>query len=109
MKITAIRLAYGSLLLAVPAALLRACGGPADRPALIYARVLGARQLAEGTLLLGRDESAWPLGGAVVDAIHGLSAVALAAHTERYRRLALLNAASAAALAFHGARSARRR
>jgi hypothetical protein len=108
MRITVFRLAYGAVLVVAPGVLLRACGGPDDRPARIYARLLGGRQIAEGLVLVGRDEPGWPLAGALVDALHAATAVALAAHSERYRRLALLNAAGASALAMQGIRTALR-
>jgi hypothetical protein len=108
MRLTPIRLVYGAALLAAPGAVLRACGGPDDGRARLYARVLGARQLAEGALLLAHGEPAWALGGAAVDGVHAISAVALAARTTRYRRLALLNAGGAAALTLAGVRGGSR-
>src|SRR3954447_14126230 len=95
----AVRAAYGLALLAAPR---RALGGTrlgAGEPgAVAFARVLGARQLAEAAVLARR-----PAGGAVrarrreprmlllgagVDALHGVSMLALCALSPRRRRLA---------------------
>jgi len=41
--------------------------------------VLGAREIVQAAVLTVRPGHAWQLGGAVVDALHGASMLALAA------------------------------
>jgi len=105
----AVRAAYGLALLAWPR---RALGsgrlGANDPGAVAFARVLGARQLAEAVVLARRPERRVLLLGAAVDAAHGLSMVAWSLLSPRRRRLAAASAASAAALAAWGVQSAGR-
>ena len=104
----AVRAAYGLALLGAPR---RALGGAllgAQEPgAVAFARVLGARQLAEAALLARRPGQRLLLAGAAVDAAHGASMLALCALSPRRRRLAAASAVSAALLAAWGVASAR--
>jgi hypothetical protein len=61
--------------------------------------VLGARHLREGALLARRGDRSPPEWSVAVDALHGLSMVALAAFSPVLRRDALRSAASAFTLA----------
>ena len=60
-------------------------------------RLLGARYLAQGVAQLGWPRPGVLEGAAVVDGLHALSMVALAAGRPRYRRAAWLSASFAAA------------
>jgi len=104
----AVRAAYGAALLAVPR---RALGGPrlgSDEPdAVPFARALGARQLLEAGLLARRRDRRLLLAGAFVDALHGVSMLALCALSPRRRRLAAASAAGAALFAAWGLAAAR--
>jgi len=104
------RLVYGAALLLAPDALLGELRmGPLDRRARSVARVLGARQLIEGTLV-GSGASVRRIGlGAAVDGVHALSMGALAWLDPRRRRLATANALVATALALAGVVEVRRR
>jgi hypothetical protein len=104
----ACRAAFGAELVMAPGPLLRLLGGePADGRAVLVARILGARQLAEAALL-------WRFGGrrtmrlgALVDLIHAGTAAAAAAADARHRRLAAINVLTALALAAGTTASAR--
>src|SRR3954451_6113000 len=103
----AVRAAYGLALLAAPR---RALGGTrlgaAEPGALAFARILGARQLAEAAVLARCPQRRVLLLGAGVDALHGVSMLAVCALSPRRRRLAGASAAAAAVLAAWGVASA---
>ncbi|HET9101866.1 MAG TPA: hypothetical protein VFN55_00825 [Solirubrobacteraceae bacterium] len=95
------RLLAGVALVRWPRQTLTALGGRhPDEHATVYARVLGARHLAEALFLWRWTSPAALRVGATVDAIHGASAAALVV-TGHHRRLATLNAGTA--LAWTGA------
>ncbi|HLI58060.1 MAG TPA: hypothetical protein VKV21_00205 [Solirubrobacteraceae bacterium] len=104
------RLVYGAALVLAPDALLGALdAGEVDGRARTFARVLGARQVAEAALV-GPGASARRIRvGAAVDGIHALTMVALAGLDRRRRRLATVNALIASALALAGVVELRRR
>jgi hypothetical protein len=111
MRLTAFRLGYGSLLLVAPRPLVRAASGRrrAGRSEVLFARVLGLRQLGEAVAVVStRREPAVVAVGAGVDAVHAVTAAALAVRTREHRRAAAANAAVAAALALAGTARARR-
>jgi hypothetical protein len=94
------RAAFGAELLAAPGPLLRLLGGhPADETAVVVARILGARQLAEAAVLWRFGGSRLMRAGAVVDLIHAGTAAAAAAADSKHRRLAAINVGTALALA----------
>ncbi|MEU4660399.1 hypothetical protein AB0F83_01450 [Micromonospora chalcea] len=100
------RVAWGSLLLLAPAALLRPVGRatPAARATL---RVLGARHLAQAAVTLR-----WPVPGVLVvgvavDGTHALATLVLAATDRRQRHVALADTAAATAWAALGAAAVR--
>jgi hypothetical protein len=104
----ATRTALGLALLLRTRPLLTALGGrPPARSVRTFARVLGVRQLTEAAVLAREPSRPWLLGGALVDAIHAATALALA-EEHHHRRLALLNAGSATLLAAAGVAAARR-
>jgi len=70
-----------------------------DRPVRVFARILGARHLAEAAVLARRHTHDWILAGAAVDATHALTMVLLAWLRPARRELALSNAAGATLLA----------
>lgn len=103
------RTLYATALLVAPDAVLR--GLPHERigrPASVFARVLGARHLAQAALLEGHRTRAWLLVGTAIDAAHATSMLVLAARSPRHRALALTNAAIATTLAAAGLHEARR-
>jgi len=89
------RAAFGVTLAARPREVLVAVGTRSDRLAVVYTRVLGIRHLAQALLTLWRSGSALRYGAAAVDGLHALSALALAATSERHRRALIANAATA--------------
>ncbi len=95
------RVAWGGLLVARPAAGLRVLGGRTRPSAERVARVLGARHLVEAALEW-RHGTRWRRAGAVVDGLHGASALAFAVADQRWRRAALTDAAIAATFAVIG-------
>lgn len=97
-----LRAAYGAALLAAPRATLRHVPGADTGGGVpVFARVLGARQLAEAWLTRGGRATPATVGAAV-DAIHAATAVGLAVVDGRHRPLALANAAVATLLAADG-------
>lgn len=97
----------GVALLAWPRRALTAVSGhPPDDHARLYARVLGARHLAEAAILWRWTTPAILRAGAAVDAVHGASAAVLVGRDDQ-RRLAALNVASAATWACVGLALAR--
>ncbi len=108
--LTAIRAGWGAALLIAPGAVLGELPhGRIDRPARVFARVLGARQLAQAGIAASPRGSSrgWILAGAAVDATHATTMVALAWLLPDRRRLALTNAATASAFAAVGLLQAR--
>ena len=102
------RTLVGAALLARPRPLLAALSGHSpDEHAIVFARVLGARHLSEAAVLWRWTTPAVVRTGAVVDAIHAVSALALV-KTRHQPRLAALNVVSATTFALLGAALARR-
>jgi hypothetical protein len=106
--LTAVRLLYGSVLLLAPGAVLHELPhGRVDWRALAVARVLGARHLLQAAVV-GHGSERWLRAGAVVDAGHAATMVALAALRPERRALAGANALVAASLAAGGIVESRR-
>lgn len=108
--VSLLRGAWGLLLLSRPEPVLAVMGPHTPSPELDRAvlRVLGSRQLAQAgvTLVLpGRPVLAL---GALVDALHAASMVAVAALDRDHRREGLLDASVAGAFAAASLTSARR-
>jgi hypothetical protein len=99
----ALRLGWAVALLAVPGRLLHLTAGSGDDTpaARRVVRVLGARHAAQAAAELLGSQGSSRLGVAV-DAAHGLSMVALAARSGRWRRPATLSAAVASSFAVAG-------
>lgn len=92
-----LQLGEGTLLLSQPTRLLRLTrtrSGPAE-PWIV--RLLGARLLLQATAVLVRPTRGVLRAATSVDALHGLSMLVVARYSRRFRRLALLSAAAAAA------------
>ena len=100
---SAARAGYGVALLLAPERLLAlGAGPPVPAAAVAVARVLGARHLLQSVVTVAAPKSWVVRAGAVVDALHGSSEVALAAVSPRWRGVALADAACAALLAAAG-------
>jgi hypothetical protein len=107
-RLTAVRLAYGAVLLAVPGLVVRAYGGCPAGPDRAVARVLGWRQVMQAAACAGSPGTCVLLLGAEADAVHALSAVALAAADAPRRRAGLTEALLACAFGAAGVAAARR-
>ena len=83
----------GAALLADPHRVADAAGAPSADAWVV--RVLGARQLVQGLVTLAAPRRGVLIGGAVVDATHGASMVALAAASSRFRHGAATSGAAA--------------
>lgn len=95
-KVSYVRAILGTWLLIAPNSVLR---GRADRPARVFARVLGARHVVEVLVIGRRRGAAWAIAGGAVDSLHAATMLVLAATVPSHRRLALVNTATAGALA----------
>lgn len=109
--LTAVRAAYGTVLLCAPARAAALAGGaPPDRRVRTVARVLGIRHLAQASVTAWCPCPAVLLLGAGTDVTHAASMLAIAARPRR-RRAALTDAGAAAVFALAGlfvARAGRR-
>lgn len=94
-------LVVGLISLIAPTLLIDAVTGRV-RPAKIVLRVLGARQLAQGLIVLLRPDELTLAGGSGVDALHGSSMLALALIMPEFRKPALISAALAGLSATFG-------
>jgi hypothetical protein len=103
----AARALYGGALVLAPRHALGVRVGELDGRMRTFARVLGARNLAEAALLRAHPSRGWALAGAAVDATHAATMVIVAAIDRRGRAIALTSALVASAFAAWGARSAR--
>jgi hypothetical protein len=93
-----VRITYGATQLILPGQIARWTGGQTDNVSLRVRRVLGARHIAQGLLLMGHSSRRHHLG-AMVDGAHAASMIALAMADRRRRRDAMLNAISTSAFA----------
>ena len=105
---------YGSALLTAPAPILRALSRrrAADRRALLAARALGARHLAQAVTLMQHPSPGWMLVGAGIDATHAATMLALAIARPNRQTLATISATLAlliAAAEVHESRRSRNR
>jgi hypothetical protein len=105
--LTGLRAAFGALLLVAPQTIVAPVAASDDRAPVIFARVLGARHLAQAAVAARHGSRAAAIGGVAVDAVHAATAFALAAADARHRRVALANAATASLLAAAGVHEAR--
>jgi hypothetical protein len=87
---------------------LRRAGRRPPAAAVTVARVLAARQLVQAAVTATEPAPRVAGVSAAVDALHAGTGVALAAVSARWRRVALVDAAVAGALAASGWRTARR-
>jgi hypothetical protein len=101
--VTAIRAAWGSALLLDPGAVLRSLRhGRIDGRALVFARVLGGRHLAQAAIEARHRGRGSILAGAAFDATHAATMLTLARFAPDRRGLALTNAAIASMFALAG-------
>lgn len=103
-----VRIGVGAAWLAGLATRRRSCGGRLPRVGRIAATALAVRDLAQGALLVSRPEPRSAEVGLVVDALHALSMLPLAALAPRYRVSAATSAGAAAGWAAAAATVLRR-
>ena len=99
--VAVIRLAWAIALLAAPAAVVDALGGPVDSTGLTVARILGVRHAVQGLF----EVATWPRwrrAGSLIDAAHSLTAVGLGIGAPRWRRIGLTDSAIAGGFALAG-------
>lgn len=90
------RIGYGSALLCCAPVMVRVLHAPRDdKWALVVARVLGARHLAQAAITLAAPSRNVVIAGSIVDALHGASGVAMSVADARWRRAAATDAAVA--------------
>ena len=95
--------AAGAATLLRPHTVARLVSGSAPAPDTAVVRILGGRQLLQGTVLLIRPTSLLVIGGLAVDVLHATSMLAAAVIWPGYRRAALASAAVAGTSAVAGA------
>jgi hypothetical protein len=95
--------AAGAVMLLGPHAVARLASGTGSIPDAAVVRILGGRQLLQGTALLIRPAPPLLTAGLGVDALHAASMVAAAVIWPGYRRAALTSAAVAGGSAVAGA------
>lgn len=99
------RTAWGLTVLCAPDRVLVAVAGRVPSyDSVQVARVLGAREIAQGAVTALAPSRRVLVWGAVVDALHATSMAGLAAVSPRHRRPALASAGLAAAAALAGRR-----
>lgn len=86
---------WGLAQTAAPQVLLSAVGAARPVPPLAIVRVLGVRMFLQHAVVLAAPERPVVLASAAVDTLHGASMLAAAVTWPRYRRAALLSAATA--------------
>lgn len=97
---TAARLLLGAVGLLIPRSVVPLWGAdPRSERVVVVARVLGARHLAQGALLAAHPTRRADIVSAAVDLLHGLTMVALAAASPRFRRPAATSACVAVTFA----------
>lgn len=105
-----VRAIYGAILLVAPGKVIQTLTGerpPPDR-AVLVGRVLGARQLLQALTVDRVRSPGWLLIGTLVDVVHAVSMVGLAAVADQRRWLPALDAVLAGTWAATGLRAARR-
>lgn len=108
--LSGIRVVVGAALLVAPGALLGFLPQErVDRTARTFARILGARHLAQAAIVTRHHSRKWLLASATIDATHATTMAVLARLSPDRRELALTNVAAAttfAAAALYEARHA---
>ncbi len=106
--VASVRVGWGAVLLVAPRPVLAGVHHVrVDRASLVVARVLGARQVAQGVVTVARPDPTVAGLGVVVDVLHAASMVGLAAVDRGRARGALTEAAVAATWAALGYASLR--
>jgi hypothetical protein len=93
-----VRGGWGVALLTAPEPILAAFGHRGPRPAVMVARLLGARQVIQATVTAAAPTRLVVIGGALADALHALTGVGLAVAAPGWRRIAAADAAVASVL-----------
>ncbi len=107
-KLTAIRMAWGTILVLAPDEVLRCAGdGPIDPRVRRVTQVLGGRELVQGLIAARRRSRGSILSGAAVDATHAATMLALAIRRPAYRRPAAASALTSASFAIAGLKTGR--
>lgn len=105
---SATRMLWGALLLVDPhRAFWIASGSHASGAATVVVRALGLRHVAQASVCMAVPTADALVAGAGVDALHGLTMVAVAIVSPGYRRPALISAVTATAAMATGHRLAR--
>jgi len=103
-----VQLIVGLALLLQPRRVAAAVAGGHRRPVAGWlVRVLGARSVAQGAVLIARPTADLAMAGAAVDATHALSMIPFCGSHARHRRAAFASGATAAALSAAGVVAAR--
>ena len=101
-RIAIVRVVYGVFLLVASDTLIETVIGERSRMAAVVGRIIGMRHVVQALTLGKRRSRGWAAAGAGIDTLHALSMVALAILSDRYRRLAALDAAVASSWAVSG-------
>lgn len=97
--LTALRGAWGAVLLLTPRVALRVGHAGDEVGTRTAARVLGARHIAQSLWIASADGGVPPAWSVAVDVVHGSSMLVLAGALPRLRRAALVSAVTAGAFA----------
>jgi hypothetical protein len=95
------RAVYGVFLLVASDTVVETVTGERSRAATV-GRIIGMRHVLQALTLGWTRSRGWVDVGAGIDAIHALSMLVLAVFSDRYRRLAALDAAVAGSWAVSG-------
>ena len=95
MRLTIFRAVYGVFLLVASNTIVEIVTGERSRMAVTVGRLIGTRHVIQALALSQTRSEDWKAVGIATDILHALSMVAVAALSERYRRLAVLAAAAA--------------
>lgn len=99
----------GTATLLLPDQVARLVSGSGAAPHSTVVRILGGRQLLQGSVVSLRPAPVLMLGGIAVDVLHAASMIGAALRWSRYRRAALASAAVASTSAAVGTLILRRR
>ena len=101
-RIAIVRAVYGVFVLVASDTIIETMTGERSRTAATVGRIIGLRHVIQARTLAQRRSRGWAAAGAGIDTLHALSMVALAILSDRYRRLAALDAVVASSWAVSG-------